>query len=116
MNAQEIKRKTDKAARVYLEMRGFTLLEQNWRLSRSKIDVVATKNGIIYFIEVKYVAGDTFTHPPEILTASDVARRQLSAASWIEDNRFVGNYFFASLEIAGSNFTVMNFNEEAQQS
>lgn len=38
----------------YLEGKGFQIVERNWKVKRAEIDIIATKNGKLYFVEVKY--------------------------------------------------------------
>ncbi|MFH2061128.1 MAG: YraN family protein [Pseudomonadota bacterium] len=40
-------------ASLFLQARGYTILETNYRTKRSEIDIIATKRGTICFIEVK---------------------------------------------------------------
>jgi Holliday junction resolvase-like predicted endonuclease len=49
MNSTEIGRKAEAAARVYLEMRGFKIIEQNWRRPRAEIDIIAQKDGVVHY-------------------------------------------------------------------
>lgn len=37
----------------YLTSRGYRVLERNWKTKRGELDIVASKNGVIIFIEVK---------------------------------------------------------------
>ncbi|MBC7564641.1 ribonuclease HII [Candidatus Saccharibacteria bacterium] len=41
-------------AKEYLESRGHTILERNWKTKFCEIDIVSVKNKTIYFSEVKY--------------------------------------------------------------
>jgi len=45
--------KFEKAARIYLDLRSFKVLEQNWSQGKNKIDVIASKNNTLYFITLK---------------------------------------------------------------
>jgi len=38
---------------LYLEKIGYEIRERNWRFSRDEIDCVATKDGVLHFIEIK---------------------------------------------------------------
>jgi len=42
----------DRAA-LYLVEHGFTILNRNWRTKRGEIDIIAAKENIIVFVEVK---------------------------------------------------------------
>ena len=37
----------------YLRTNGFVIMERNWRCGQCEIDIIATQNGIIHFVEVK---------------------------------------------------------------
>jgi putative endonuclease len=43
----------EELALAYLLERSFQVLYQNWRSSHQEIDIIATKAGILHFIEVK---------------------------------------------------------------
>ncbi len=40
-------------ARNYLEAQGYTILHTNWRYKHKEIDLVASKDGYLVFVEVK---------------------------------------------------------------
>ncbi len=45
--------KGEQLAVDYFQSNGYRLLHSNWRTSHWEIDIIATKNGILHFIEVK---------------------------------------------------------------
>lgn len=47
----------DLAAR-YLEERGFEILARNWRHEHKEVDIIAQKEGTLYFVEVKTRHGE----------------------------------------------------------
>lgn len=46
-------RKAEDSAALYLRIRGHRILDRNARLGRGELDIVAVKNEILAFIEVK---------------------------------------------------------------
>ena len=42
------------AAAAFLQEKGYKIVERNWRTRVCEIDVIAKKNHIMFFIEVKY--------------------------------------------------------------
>jgi len=52
-------------ARDYLLQQGFKILDQNWRYGHMEVDVVASKNDILHFIEVKTRRNHEFGYPEE---------------------------------------------------
>jgi Holliday junction resolvase-like predicted endonuclease len=102
--------KTEKAARVYLSMRGFDILEQNWSLGRYKLDVIAKKNNCIYFISLNYQTNTLPQNP--LFDSSEHNKRQLAAEAWLVETKWDAKYVFSTIEIVGQDFTVVGFNDD----
>lgn len=49
----------------YLKMRGYEILERNYLVKGSEIDIIAKKDDEIHFIEVKTRTGETFGSPAD---------------------------------------------------
>ena len=49
-----------------LENKGYTILERNWRNKFGEIDIIAKKDGILIFTEVKTKVGVAFGSPEEM--------------------------------------------------
>lgn len=111
MSSTDTGRKAETAARTYLEMRGFKVLEQNWRRPLCEIDIVADKDGVIHFVEVKYRYDDQRGGGLESITASKLKQMRRAAETWVVENKWRGEYQLSAVELGGRNFTVMNFVE-----
>ncbi|MFQ5753648.1 MAG: YraN family protein [bacterium] len=59
-------------AAQYLEKQHYTIIERNYRWARGEIDIVAQKDDILIFVEVKTARGGTFGSP---LTWVDVRKQ-----------------------------------------
>ncbi len=44
----------EKAAAMYLSEHGYEISELNWKTPICEIDIVALKDSVVYFVEVKY--------------------------------------------------------------
>src|ERR1700739_979409 len=108
MTSTQIGLKAEAAARVYLEMRGYKVLEQNWRRPRYEIDIVAEKDGIKYFVEVKYRFNDHQGGGLEAITATKLRQMQRAAEAWVEENKWRGEYLLSAVEVEGPNFVILN--------
>jgi putative endonuclease len=111
MSTTEIGRKAEAAARVYLEMRGFKIIEQNWRRPRCEIDIIASKGGVVHFIEVKYRFSDNQGSGLDAITASKLGQMRRAAWIWVDEAKWPGEYILSAVEIAGPKFTIMAFIE-----
>ncbi len=47
----------------YLTQHGYRILERNWRKKIGEIDIIAKKDNVIYFFEVKTRSGLKYGHP-----------------------------------------------------
>jgi Holliday junction resolvase-like predicted endonuclease len=101
--------KAEKAAKIYLEMRGYNILEVNWGLSKNKIDIVAEKNNEISFIEINQ--RDELS-PVPILTQSKSDKMKSAAQAWVDQNKFRGKHVFSSIELNKPGYTVIGFNQD----
>jgi putative endonuclease len=63
----------------YLAGKGFAILHQNWRHLHWEVDIIASKDNILHFIEVKTRRTKKFGHPEE--SVSDRKIRNLINAS-----------------------------------
>ncbi len=52
-------------AAAYLEKQGYTIVERKWKFGRIEIDLIAIKENIIAFIEVKTRYSNTYGQPWE---------------------------------------------------
>jgi putative endonuclease len=112
MSSLESGRKAEAAARVYLEMRGFKILEQNFRRPRCEIDIIAKKDDVVHFVEVKYRADYQQGGGLEAITPTKLRQMRRGAEIWVEETKWHGEYMLSAVEIAGREYSVMSFVED----
>ncbi len=96
---------------MYLEMRGYEILEQNWRRPRCEIDIVAMKDGALHFVEVKYRRNDAQGSGLDAVTTTKVKQMQRSAWYYVDETKWHGEYQIDAIELSGPQFTVFGFIE-----
>jgi putative endonuclease len=109
MSTTESGRKAERAAALYLEMRGYTVLEQNWRRPQAEVDIIAQKDSSVFFVEVKYRASDKQGSGLDYITDSKLKKMQRGAALWVEETKWRGPYQLAAVEVAGRDYVVEHF-------
>jgi putative endonuclease len=67
-------REGEEMAAEWLLAQGFVILYRNWKYSYFELDVIASKDTILHFIEVKTRTTDTYGHPEEGVTAKKLER------------------------------------------
>ena len=79
----ELGKKGELLAKNYLQQQGFDILHSNWKYDRCEIDLIATKNGKLHFIEVKTRKSTAFGFPEESVTKQKFTRLQKAAAQFL---------------------------------
>ena len=59
MNTRIIGNEGENRAAAFLEAKGFSIIERNWRTKGGEIDIIAVKNDILAFVEVKTLPNGT---------------------------------------------------------
>ena len=78
--------KGEDIAAQYLEQHGYTILDRNWRCGHKDLDLVATKDNIVVFVEVKTRSTIDWGDPFEAVTAQKIRRIVNSADAYIRFN------------------------------
>ncbi|SJZ91605.1 YraN family protein [Sediminibacterium ginsengisoli] len=52
----------------FLTRSGYEVLERNWRFRHWEVDIIASRNGKLHFVEVKTRTSHRFGHPEESIT------------------------------------------------
>lgn len=68
-------------AEDYLRKRGYLILERNWRHGRHEIDIIASTEDLIVFVEVKTRSKDVWGNPEDAVDTRKI-RRIVDAADF----------------------------------
>jgi putative endonuclease len=101
MKTTSIGRGAETAVAKYLTSQGFSVLSQNWRTPRCEIDIVAKKDNVIYFVEVKYrantVQGDGFDY----VTSRKLRQLNFASEVWVQENNWAGDLRILAAAVSG---------------
>ncbi len=101
--------RAEKEAGNYLRNLGYKIIEKNWKTKWCEIDIVARKNTIVYFVEVKYRANDVHGKGLDYITPSKLKQMSRAAEGWVQIHDWNGAYQTAVIEVGGDRFQVTNF-------
>ncbi len=91
----EIGRRAERLAALYLELRGYRLVEQNLRHGPREIDLIVHRAGVCAIVEVRFRSRSDFGSPEE--TVRFRKRRDLLRAGrayWLSHGRALGRLRF----------------------
>ena len=88
----------------YLENSGFRIIELNWKTRYCEIDIVAQKDGCIYFVEVKFRRSDLHGKGLDYITPRKLSQMRFAAEMWVNNHGWSGEYNLAALGIDNNDF------------
>lgn len=103
--------RAESTATEFLRKHGYTIVRRNWKTKACEIDIIATKNDTVYFVEVKYRS-----RPDQgggIAAITPKKRRQMDRAARIWFQRYgeqIGS--LAVIEVSGAEYDVTRFLEQ----
>ncbi len=92
----------EKIAARYLEDKGYKVLDTNYNTRYGEIDLIAYKDSIYVFCEVKYRKDDSHGLPIEFVTDRKQDKLSRAAMFFIMHNQIVESYRFDVIGILGA--------------
>lgn len=82
------------AAEQYLQQQGYRILEKNWRFEKAEIDLIASLDKLLVFVEVKTRNNENFGYPEDAVKPKKQALIAKAADAYIEQNHYQGDVRF----------------------
>jgi len=79
----ETGKKGEQLAATWLQQRGYLILHINWRYTHCEIDIIASLNDTLHFIEVKTRQTETFGYPEESVSRKKMISLMNGAAEFL---------------------------------
>ena len=83
---QALGRRGESLARRHLQKIGYSVLYTNYRAGSGEIDLVAEKDGVLVFVEVRTRSGRALGSPEESITSRKRARLVDTAQEYLQEN------------------------------
>ncbi|HJT23020.1 MAG TPA: YraN family protein [bacterium] len=77
----------EERAAAFLRLKGYRILEKNYRVPQGEIDLIASRNGTLVFVEVKSRKGSSQGTPLEAVSPHKVGRLSAAAAVYLSYQR-----------------------------
>lgn len=111
MKSSDIGRLGEDKAVEYLQRRGYIILQRNYHSRYGEIDIIAEKNNIICFIEVKTRKKNSYITPLEAVNYSKQNKIMMTANAYIINNFSEKNsYRFDIIEVFHYNSYIFEIN------
>jgi putative endonuclease len=83
----ELGRRAEALVADHLASQGFAILGRNVRVGRDELDIVARRDGLVVFCEVRSRSHGAFMHPAESIDRAKQLRVRRAAARWLSTQR-----------------------------
>ena len=94
-----------------LQKDGFKILGQNWKTAVCEIDIIAQKDEVTYFVEVKYRSNPDFGAGLDYIGPQKLKKLHFAARIWCQHHNYEGDYRLVGAEVTGANFERVNIIE-----
>ena len=81
----DLGRRGEQLARQFLEEKGYRILEENWRVSRAEVDLIAMDGDVLVFVEVKSRSNISLGPPEAFVTAKKKRMLARAASVYMEE-------------------------------
>ncbi|MBI1864012.1 YraN family protein [Candidatus Woesebacteria bacterium] len=85
--------KGENIARVYLQNKGYKIIDQNFENKFGELDLIMSKENTLIFIEVKLKTGDDFGSPEEMINSHKLRQIQNTGVSYLQKFPEIDNLY-----------------------
>lgn len=101
MNTTNLGRSAEVVVAESLSQDGYKILELNWRNRFCEIDIIAVKDKVANFIEVKYRATGKHGDGLDFITPKKTNQMRFAAEMWVNDQKWEGDYRLLAIAVSG---------------
>jgi putative endonuclease len=110
----DIGQRAELIAAQYLRDNGYRIIQRNWRRPECEVDVIAYKDKVMHFVEVKYRRTDGAGSGLEYVTTAKLRHMNYAARRWISEYVWRGQYVLSAIEVQGGDYRVTAFIESIE--
>ncbi|MCK5848678.1 MAG: YraN family protein [Caldisericia bacterium] len=85
-STKDIGNRGEQIASEWLKRKGFTIISRNYFCKYGEIDIIAEKNYVIHFIEVKTRTNEVYGNPIDSCTPKKIQKIKKTLFTYLEEN------------------------------
>ena len=107
----------EQAAVDYLRRNGFMIVERNYHIGRSEVDIIATRYDELHFVEVKTRKFSSMTAPEEAITEQKMRAMRRAASAYMAQHHSMlePRFSLIAIDVVGDRVESLRFVEDALQ-
>lgn len=99
MKTTQIGNQAEQAVAELLKKQGYKILDRNWKTKVCEIDIVAGRDKVIYFVEVKFRSGQAQGSGLEYIGPQKLHRIHFAAEVWVQAHSYEGDYRLLAVDV-----------------
>jgi uncharacterized protein (TIGR00252 family) len=107
-NTTTVGRQAESTAAQYLAGLGYKIVATNWRTRWCEVDIIAIKNNVTYFVEVKFRANHNWGSGLDYITPTKLRQMHVAAEFWAATHK-TADYRLSAIELTGQPPRVTNW-------
>jgi uncharacterized protein (TIGR00252 family) len=105
-NTKSIGDAAEKVAAKHLTRHAYKILAKNWKTSTSEIDIIAIKDEIIFFYEIRYRKNLIYGGGLYSIDKKKLERMYQAAEHWVNENDYDGDWELGFIEVTGEKLEI----------
>lgn len=101
--------KGEDLAADWLIKNGYEIIHRNWRFKKTEVDIIASKQNILHFVEVKTRSHQKFGLPEESINSKKMEALKKAATAYLEQYTTWKNIQFDVIAITLNNNVLIDF-------
>ncbi|MBL6446189.1 YraN family protein [Fulvivirga sp. 29W222] len=101
----------EQMASEYLAAKGYEVVERNYRYKRSEIDIIAKKEQLLVFVEVKTRSYSSFGYPEDAVNGIKIKKVIEGADQYIHEKNWCHDVQFDVISIDYSTLEIVHFED-----
>lgn len=89
----------------YLESKGYSIIERGWRSGHKDIDLIAFKQGVLVFVEVKTRADNAYMLPQQAVDKRKIRLLMTAANRYVTSKNIDAEIRFDIVAITGTDYS-----------
>lgn len=102
VSTTEVGLAAEQAVAEELVRQGFSVLDRNWKTKWCEVDIIAAKDQVVWFIEVKFRGSTKFGDGLEYIGRQKLHHLQLAAHLWVGMNDYRGEYTLGAVAVSAA--------------
>lgn len=107
----------EQAAVDYLRQNGFMIVERNYRIGKSEVDIIASRYDELHFVEVKTRKYGSMTAPEDAINEQKLRALRRAASAYMAMHRspLEPRFSLVAVEMVGDRVEALRFIDDALQ-